>query len=96
MRLNHEILHDRVIITEGKVLVHNISLVIFTRNMIQIYHECSYRFPNLMIGDIIVILIENGIYNESMGYQNIMVPNNFFVHNNKDTNNYDLVAHFHV
>ena len=49
-----------------------------------------------MIGDIIVILIENGIYNESMGYQNIMVPNNFFVHNNKDTNNYDLVAHFHV
>ena len=71
-----------------------IGWVTFYRNMCHPDHTYSYSFPNLMIGNIIVILLKVSRGNRSTGHHTLIIYQHLGWSINGNPINYELVAHF--
>ena len=59
------------------------------------YHVCSYIHPNLVTGNILVLLIEGARGNGSIGHHILFILNNLGLYANRNSNLSKLVAHLH-
>ena len=78
-----------------KGLGQKISWVRFSGNMFQDDHTCSYSFPNPIIGNITVLILEGDIDHGETVHHTLIITHNLSWSTNRNSGNYDLVAYFH-
>ena len=93
--LNQELFHKRAIMLGSKWIGQNISWVVFSSNVCQYYHTCSYRLPNLMICNIILLLIEGSRVNGSTGRHTFIISHHLVWSINRNSEHCELVEYFH-
>ena len=62
--------------------------------MRQYDNACRYIIPNPTIGNIIVLILEGARWNASTGHQTLIVYQNLGWSINRNSEHYELVAHF--
>ena len=63
--------------------------------MCQDYYNCIYRFPNAMLDNIIVILIEGARGNGASGHHDLIITQYLGGSINRNSDNSELVPHGH-